>query len=267
MDFQNIISTTDESTEKLFDLINQIIEIPDEAIDQDQVDILLGMINGSLTPKLREESVLAIVEEMKNRPYSECKTMVEAMGEMADELIDELNVTSEHKQNLIRGIFKMFESLAHEALERLEGYDTIVHFELIHPAAKVPTYAHETDAGADVYCVETIEIPAHAQGFKVGVGFKMAMAPGWEMQVRPRSGMSYKTPLRVANAPGTIDAGYRDEVAILFDNIGDFPYTIEAGERIAQFVITPVHHFKGIVVDDINAISGNREGGFGSTGK
>ena len=267
MDFKNMITATDDAAEKLLDLVNQIIEIPDEAIDQDQVDILLGMINGSLTPKLREESILALVEEMKDRPYNECRTMVEAMGEMAQSLIDELGVVSEYKQKLIYGIFEMFKELASAALERLEGYDTIVHFELIHPSAKVPTYAHDTDAGADVYCVETVEIPPHTQGFKVGVGFKMAMAPGWEMQVRPRSGMSYKTPLRIANAPGTIDADYRNEVAILFDNIGDFPYTIEAGERIAQFVIAPVHHFKGVVVDDINTIGGNREGGFGSTGK
>lgn len=205
MDFQNMITATDDAAEKLLDLVNQIVDIPDEAIDQDQVDILLGMINGSLTPKLREESILALVEEMKDKPYNECKTMVEAMGEMAQNLIDELGVISEYKQKLIYGIFEMFEDLTRAALERLEGYDTIVHFELIHPNAKIPTYAHDTDAGADVYVPEDVTIAPGARGQMIDTGFKMAMAPGWMIDVRPRSGLSYKTTMRIANTPGTIN--------------------------------------------------------------
>ena len=138
---------------------------------------------------------------------------------------------------------------------------------MIHPSARTPTYAHDTDAGADIYAPETVVVPANARGFKVGTGFKMALMPSWEMQLRPRSGMSMKTPLRISNCVGTVDAGYRDEVGVLFDNISNEPYTINEGDRIAQFVLSPVYHFKGIPTESVATIGENRGGGWGSSGK
>lgn len=266
MDLRNMLPRTDATTEKILDLIEEIIELPDEAIDQNQVEVILGMIRGGITSKMREESVVALLDEMKTKPYSECKEMIEVMSETANALIEELGVTNEDKQNLIRGIFGIFTELAQEAFERLEGYDTIVHFQLVHPNAKIPTYAHDTDAGADVYAPEDIIIAPHARGQMVDTGFKMAMAPGWYMAVCPRSGLSYKTTMRIANTPGTIDADYRNNVGILIDNLSDETIVIHAGDRIAQFVLHPVYRFKGVVTDDVNQIGENRGGGFGSTG-
>lgn len=266
MALRDMIPHTDETTEKLVELIEQIMEVPDEELNQDQVDMILGMINGSLTPKIREESIVALLDEMKTKPYSECKEMIEVMGEAANELIEELEVTNENKQNLIRGIFGIFTEIAREAFERLEGYDTVVHFQLVHPNAKIPTYAHDTDAGADVYAPDDVVIAPGARGQKVDTGFKMAMAPGWYMAVCPRSGLSYKTTMRIANTPGTIDCDYRDNVGILIDNLSDETIVIHAGDRIAQFILHPVHRFKGVVTDDVNQIGENRGGGFGSTG-
>ena len=263
---RDMLPQTDAASEKILELIGGIIELPDEAIDQNQVEVILGMIRGGITPKLREESVVAILDEMKTKPYSESKEMIEVMGEAADELIEELEVTNEDKQNLIRGIFGIFAEIAQEAFERLEGYDTVVHFQLVHPNAKIPTYAHDTDAGADVYAPDDVVIAPHARGQKVDTGFKMAMAPGWYMAVCPRSGLSYKTTMRIANTPGTIDCDYRDNVGILIDNLSDETIVINAGDRIAQFVLHPVHRFKGVVTDDVNQIGENRGGGFGSTG-
>lgn len=266
MDLRNILPQTDATTEKILDLIEEIIELPDEAIDQNQVEVILGMIRGGITSKMREESVVALLDEMKTKPYSECKEMIEVMSETANALIEELGVTNEDKQNLIRGIFGIFTELAQEAFERLEGYDTIVHFQLVHPNAKIPTYAHDTDAGADVYAPEDIIIAPHARGQMVDTGFKMAMAPGWYMAVCPRSGLSYKTTMRIANTPGTIDADYRNNVGILIDNLSDETIVIHAGDRIAQFILHPVYRFKGVVTEDVNQIGENRGGGFGSTG-
>lgn len=266
MELRNMLPQTDAATEKILELIEGIIELPDEAIDQNQVEVILGMIRGGITPKMREESIIAILDEMKTKSYSECKEMIEVMGDAANELIEELEVTNEDKQDLIRGIFGIFAEIAQEAFERLEGYDTVVHFQLVHPNAKIPTYAHDTDAGADVYAPEGVVIAPGARGQMVDTGFKMAMAPGWYMAVCPRSGLSYKTTMRIANTPGTIDCDYRDNVGILIDNLSDETIVINAGDRIAQFVLHPVHRFKGVVTDDVNQIGENRGGGFGSTG-
>ena len=267
MALRDMIPQTDTTTEKLLDLIEQIMEVPDEELNQDQVDMILGMINGSLTPKMREESIVALHNEMKTKPYSECKEMIEVMGAAADELIEELEITSENKKNLIRGIFGIFTDLAKEAFDRLEGYDTIAYFELVHPNARIPAYVHDTDAGADVYAPDDVVIAPGARGQMVDTGFKMALAPGWLMDVRPRSGLSHKTTMRISNTPGTIDAGFRGNVGILIDNLSDETIVIHAGDRIAQFVLHPVHRFKGVTVEDVTKIGENRGGGFGSTGK
>lgn len=263
---RDMLPQTDAATEKILGLIEEIIELPDEAIDQNQVEVILGMIRGGFTPKMREESIIALLNEMKIKPYSECKEMIEVMGEAANELIEELEITNEDKQNLIRGIFGIFVEIAQEAFERLEGYDTVVYFQLVHPNAKIPTYAHDTDAGADVYAPDDVVIAPGARGQKVDTGFKMAMAPGWYIAVCPRSGLSNKTTMRIANAPGTLDCDYRDNVGILIDNLSDETIVIHAGDRIAQFILHPVHRFKGVVTNDVNQIGENRGGGFGSTG-
>ena len=204
---------------------------------------------------------------MKTKSYSECKEMIEVMSAAADELIEELEITSENKKSLIRGIFGIFAGLAKEAFDRLEGYDTIAYFELVHPNARIPAYAHDTDAGADVYAPEDVVIAPGARGQKIDTGFKMALAPGWYMAVCPRSGLSYKTTMRIANTPGTVDCDYRDNVGILIDNLSDETILIHAGDRIAQFILHPVHRFKGVTVEDVTKIGENRGGGFGSTGK
>ena len=256
----------DSAVEQFVELIEQIVNIPDESLDETQVEMILGMINGALTPRTREEAVLGVLEEMKRQSPAEAKEAIDALNDAAEEMLDELGDISEQKKALIRGVFDMLKGISEEAYERLGKYDTVVHFQLVHPNAKIPTYAHDTDAGADVYAPVDVVIAPGARGQKVDTGFKMAMAPGWYMAVCPRSGLSYKTTMRIANTPGTIDCDYRDNVGILIDNLSDETIVIHAGDRIAQFVLHPVHRFKGVVTDDVNQIGENRGGGFGSTG-
>ena len=263
---RNMMQNQDASVEQFVELIEQIVDIPDESIDENQVEMILGMINGALTPKTREETVLAILEEMKRKTPEEALEAIQSLDIAAEGLFEEFGEISEHKKVLIRGIFDMIKGLSVEAYERLGKYDTVIHFQLTHPNAKVPTYAHDTDAGADIYAPEDVIVAPNARGQMINTGFKMAMAPGWMMDVRPRSGLSYKTTMRIANTPGTIDAGYRDNVGILIDNLSDESIVIHAGDRIAQFVLHPVYRYKSEVVEDINSIDGNRGGGFGSTG-
>ena len=225
------------------------------------------MVQGALTSKIREDTVLMILEELKRHSPDEARNMVKEISLSASELIDEFIELSEQKKNLIQGIFNILQELADEAYSRLGKSDTVIYFQLEHPNAKAPTYAHNTDAGADVYVPVDVIIAPNARGQMIDTGFKMAMSPGWMVDVRPRSGLSYKTTMRISNTPGTIDAGYRDNVGILIDNLSDEAIAIKAGDRIAQLVLHPVYQFKGEVVEDISSIGENRGGGFGSTNK
>lgn len=142
-----------------------------------------------------------------------------------------------------------------------------VHVELCRPEARLPQYAHPDDAGTDIYAAESVTI-APGQTVLVATGLKVAIPDGFELQIRPRSGLSFKTPLRVPNSPGTIDAGYRDEVRVIMQNTSaDTPYTVSVGDRIAQFVLQRVPMAAFSLVDSVADIGENRGGGFGSSGK
>ncbi|KPF77514.1 deoxyuridine 5'-triphosphate nucleotidohydrolase [alpha proteobacterium AAP81b] len=131
----------------------------------------------------------------------------------------------------------------------------------------LPVYATEGAAGMDV--VAAVDAPlVLAPGARAAVptGLAMAIPLGFEVQVRPRSGLAAKHGLTVANAPGTIDSDYRGEVKVLLVNLGDAPVTIERGMRIAQLVPAEVTRATLAVVADLDATA-RGAGGFGSTGR
>jgi dUTP pyrophosphatase len=99
----------------------------------------------------------------------------------------------------------------------------------------------------------------------IPTGLKMAMPKGYEAQVRPRSGLAYRNGITMLNTPGTIDADYRGELKVLAVNLGDEPFVIHHGDRVAQMVIAPVTQ---AAVDEVETLSDTErgEGGFGSTG-
>jgi dUTP pyrophosphatase len=99
----------------------------------------------------------------------------------------------------------------------------------------------------------------------IGTGFAVALPPGYELQVRPRSGLAVKHSISIINSPGTIDADYRGEVKIGLINLGDRPYTVNRGDRIAQLVLAPVFRATILVVDDLDKTD-RQDGGFGHTG-
>ena len=141
-----------------------------------------------------------------------------------------------------------------------------VAIELCHPKAKLPEYARPGDSGMDISALEDVAI-APLQTVIVKTGLKLAVPVGFEIQIRPRSGLSLKTPLRIPNSPGTIDAGYRDELGIIVQNSSaQESFTIKQGERIAQMVLQRVPYIKWQQVDSVNAIGEDRGGGFGSSG-
>jgi dUTP pyrophosphatase len=131
----------------------------------------------------------------------------------------------------------------------------------------LPRYAHQGDAGADLHSNEQVKIyPGETRPVKTGLFFAIPL--GYEVQVRPRSGMSAKTKIRVANSPGTIDHQYRGELMVLCENIGDEPYEIAKGDRIAQMVLAPVWNAMWSQVSSVDQLgeTDRGTGGFGSTG-
>ncbi|MCK5811965.1 MAG: dUTP diphosphatase [Clostridiales bacterium] len=157
-----------------------------------------------------------------------------------------------------------------------------VYIEIVREGIKIPEYSNIFDAGMDVRAAKDVLI-LPMETIIIPTGFKVAIPKGYEIQVRPRSGLSYNTPLRLSNSPGTIDSGYRDEVGIILTNTSDLKdqdshysittkknksgtYEIKKGERIAQIVLGRVPQIKFEIVDDVKKIGHNRGGGFGSTG-
>lgn len=147
----------------------------------------------------------------------------------------------------------------------------------LHPDAVLPAYQTDGAAGMDLCAIEDVELSAIWQGFSglihpavpklISTGIALAIPPGYEGQIRPRSGLAAKHGVTVLNSPGTIDSDYRGEVKVLLINLGQEKVMIKRGDRIAQLVIAPVARAALVDVGDRDLSDTVRGvGGFGSTG-
>lgn len=128
----------------------------------------------------------------------------------------------------------------------------------------LPAYATSGAAGMDICAAETLNLRA-GKRHAVATGFAFAIPDGYEVQVRPRSGLALKHGITCLNTPGTIDSDYRGEVKVILANLGEDDFMINKGDRIAQIVVAPVTQGHLVEVDDLDeTVRGS--GGFGSTG-
>jgi dUTP pyrophosphatase len=136
----------------------------------------------------------------------------------------------------------------------------------LSPLAALPEYTHgpREDAGLDIRSIEgAVLIPNVPIAVATGLAFEIP--PGYEMQLRPRSGLALKYALTLANSPATIDPGYRGELKVILLNLGKQPYEIQAGDRIAQMVVSK---YEAVTWEEGDlADSGRGVGGFGSSGR
>jgi len=156
-----------------------------------------------------------------------------------------------------------------------------LRFKKLHDSATIPEYQTSGSAGFDLHAVidpvieksynihseenwPTIEIYPGKQ-FVVKTQLSCAIPEGYEMQIRPRSGMAFKHKITVTNSPGTIDSDYRGEIMIMLYNLGDAPFEIKNGDRIAQGVISKVPQPEIVEVEELDETD-RGVGGFGSTG-
>lgn len=269
-----------ENAEQMFskeslELMGALLVMEDKDFDKVKGSVLDAMREGVS----RQENRQLYATLVKQNNFSK-EQYIEELKKI-DNLVDtEMSDFSETK----RDFMKQFFSICYNAI--IDSFDVDkraiqIPIEICNPEAKIPTYAHKGDAGMDVYSTIDVTI-APGETKLIPLGFKVAIPEGYELQVRPRSGFSLRTHLRVANAPGTIDSGYRDEVGIILHNcaptIQDFgdgraetclygpSYTISKGDRIAQLVLQAVPTALFVKTSDISKIGEDRNGGFGSTG-
>ncbi len=128
----------------------------------------------------------------------------------------------------------------------------------------LPAYASDGAAGMDVVAAESLTLRP-GQRAAVATGMAFAIPAGWEMQVRPRSGLALKHGVTCLNAPGTIDSDYRGELRVILANLGNEPFEVRRGDRIAQLVPAQV---QGVRLEEVDELDGTARGagGFGSTG-
>ncbi len=139
-----------------------------------------------------------------------------------------------------------------------------VKIKKIKDNAIIPKYAHEGDAGVDLYSTEEY-ILKPGERVLVSTGIKIAIPRGYEAQVRPKSGLAVKHGISIVNTPGTIDADYRGEIGIITINLGQEEFKIEKGKKIAQMIFNKVEEAEFEETEELEETT-RGQGGFGSTG-
>lgn len=274
----------DEGVEDATAMFGALLSMPDDEF-KDVSTILLDEINRSLnTPAER----IALVAAMTAQGYTG-DDLTDTFQELCNEIDTQLTDLSQIKRDWLKQLMGAVTNAINET-EGISKRYVRVAYEKCHEDAKVPAYAHETDSGMDIYALEDITLAPGEQKI-IPIGIKVALPAGYELQVRPKSGVSAKTKLRVANAPGTIDAGYRDEIGVIVENVeppirsiatdfaespNDFipvgaiefgrSYTIGKGQKFAQLVLSEVPKAVLYEVESVGEIGEDRGGGFGSTG-
>lgn len=274
----------DEGVEDATAMFGALLSMPDDEF-KDVSTILLDEINRSLnTPAER----IALVAAMTAQGYTG-DDLTDTFQELCNEIDTQLTDLSQIKRDWLKQLMGSVTNAINET-EGISKRYIRVPYEKCHEDAKAPAYAHETDSGMDVYALEDITLAPGEQKI-IPIGIKVALPAGYELQVRPKSGISSKTKLRVANAPGTIDAGYRDEIGVIIENVeppirsiatdfaespNDFipvgaiefgrSYTIGKGQKFAQLVLSEVPKAVLYEVESVGEIGEDRGGGFGSTG-
>lgn len=131
----------------------------------------------------------------------------------------------------------------------------------------LPAYGTPDSAGADLAAhLDAALVLSPGERRLVPTGLRVEIPPGYELQVRPRSGLALEHGVTVLNSPGTIDADYRGEIKVLLVNLGEGPFTVNPGDRIAQAVLAPVTRAEFVTAERLDR-SGRGAGGFGSTGR
>ena len=255
--------------ESLVQSIKGLTELEDEVFNDDAMKSLLDNIEQQFSPEIVNQSVNQIVKNLEDQQLTraEAAESVKALEEVLNDMIYGENQFTGNKKIFVDSIINHTHDIFQKALNKYHLYAIELPMTVdIVGGAKVPTYAHETDAAADLYAMEDTVLKGPSLGNKIRTGVKIQLPEGWLALIIPRSSIGAKTSLRLSNSVGLIDSGYRGELGVLYDNIDVNDVTIHQGDRIAQLLVMPSYRFQAKVVD-ILTDSDRGEGGFGSSGK
>ena len=278
----NSVNMIDSETDFGLTAIAGIMSLPDDLFDIISEQFIIELNNQLRSEENRKE--LLKIADTNNIKIEDIPKFLDEMYKSIDDAFKDF--PESRKIFLKRIMSDIFNSIVDFNDELTSSI--LIPIEFCNKNARMPIYAHETDAGLDIYSTEDINIRP-GETILIKTGLKVAIPVGYELQVRPKSGISLKTKLRVANTPGTIDSGYRDEIGIIIENIEQpiqdisyhfdtnnkividsilhgKTYSIEKGQKIAQLVLNKISKANFILVDTVNKIEGDRGGGFGSTG-
>ena len=288
---------TKSDLEQVLKLFNDIMGTEEDKSFGDTLTSLFNMDDEKFA--LISPGILQSFQQSVNNPNDKLGLVqaLNANGATAEDLVASFNTISdaidsiEEISQIKRDFLKSLLAALTNAVNETEGIAkrfVQIPVELCHPDAKIPQYANTSDSGMDVYALDDYTI-APGETKLIPTGIKLALPPGYEIQVRPKSGRALKTKLRIANTPGTVDAGYRDEIKVIVENIEppikdieyDFDdngtpiiksilhgaaHTIGKGEKFCQLVLMEVPKGALYRVEQVGEIGENRGGGFGSTG-
>ncbi len=247
--------------------IQELLNIPDETLTDDTLKVILENIKQQFSEAQVATSVNQIINnlEMENITKEEARNVVEVLISTIKEMAYGEQTVTGNKKILIDTVLNSMFDIFYKALDKYHTYAIELPM-VLDAGAKVPTYAHDTDAAADLYALEDVYLEGGNKGIKIRTGVKIQLPEGWLALIIPRSSIGAKTPLRLSNSVGLIDSGYRGELGVLYDNISDDLYEIKAGDRIAQLLVMPSYRFQPKVVDVLTS-SDRGETGFGDSGK
>src|SRR5665213_67003 len=195
------------------------------------------------------------------------KRSMQEIGRTVGAIVEEKLGERSQLEEQVRGIAKQVEKVVSDTLwNRAPEKITLRFKRLEHFKGDLPAYATAGASGLDVRaCIIEPVILQPMERTMIPTGLSVEFPHGYEVQVRPRSGLAVMKGLGVVNSPGTVDADYRGEIKVIVINLGQEPITIQVGERIAQLVVCPVIRAE---VEDVTDLSetGRGAGGFGSTG-
>ncbi|MBR4155386.1 MAG: hypothetical protein IKU01_01605 [Bacteroidales bacterium] len=186
------------------------------ALPDDSFEIIASVVLDNFAKSINSPNDKLILLQSLNSAGIKKEELMESFNE-GYEAIKEMEELSEPKKDFFIQILGILSNAVAET-EGISKRIIQIPIELCHENAKIPQYAHLSDSGMDVFAIDDYTI-APGETKLIPTGLKVAIPPGYELQVRPKSGRALKTKLRIANTPGTIDAGYRDEIGIIVENV------------------------------------------------
>lgn len=244
--------------QEIKEVFNTIQNLPDESVElilpqiESEFKKLIednDLVNKTKTEFLEQGYTVADINEIKK-----------SYDNIAEDYFKLVSPTSP-KGRYLTALIGVYKDILNRILQ--EGFTRVVNVKILkeNEDTTIPTYAHFSDAGADLYANEDVVLnPGETKVIQTGL--KMEIPDGYELQVRPRSGMTVKT--NVIAQFGTVDSDYRGPIGVMLYNHGTEPYEVHKGDRIAQAILAPTFHANFMIVDKLTETE-RGEGGFGST--